>query len=405
MKYSKLIWNIRVDIVSGVLVTLIPFLVYSHLFFDASTNKATFLGFSFQTHFASLKTYAWYLSIKIIPLILVITWYFTERRWYKHFILSPIFLFIYTFLNHHQFGVDTFFVAISWVNLFTVILFLLILFIINQLYFRKLRDIEFHSSLMVLARGKLKYANISKIVRSLINREDDVNAITKYSKMAYITSIIKKILNTYYYRKVNENSRTKVPQTVIPVLLLLIPFLFHIFHLAPKNIDSILLFGRELDAKGFYDFHSMAWYVSLKLSVILPLAIWYFSTNEWWKYAIISPLFLFSFQLWEGIFMSHNVADESGYIQAIPLCIGIIFIIVCITHFLRYTFKYEKLQDLIIYSIDEKIKELGVLPDYFNDKRLQLREFRSSLVKENKTLDYLRSLLNLRLELMSRLQD
>lgn len=84
-------------IIGGIVVLLIaisPFIFYSYKSFPESQVWETSL-FTLNTNFPSWFAYAWYLTGKIIPLYLLLLWFFTCRHWWHWIIIVPISMYIF----------------------------------------------------------------------------------------------------------------------------------------------------------------------------------------------------------------------------------------------------------------------------------------------------------------------
>ncbi len=72
-----------------ILIAITPFLFYSYKSFpDVKVWETSF--FVSETSFYSWFDYAWYLTGKIIPLYLLLIWFFTCNHWWHWIILVPI---------------------------------------------------------------------------------------------------------------------------------------------------------------------------------------------------------------------------------------------------------------------------------------------------------------------------
>jgi hypothetical protein len=79
-------------IIGGIIVLLIaisPFLFYSYKSFPETQIWETSF-FSIKTNFPDWYGYAWYLTGKMIPLYLLLIWFFTCKHWWHWIILVPI---------------------------------------------------------------------------------------------------------------------------------------------------------------------------------------------------------------------------------------------------------------------------------------------------------------------------
>lgn len=78
--------------VGGIVTFLIgisPFLFYSYKSFPENTLWETSF-FSLETVFFSWFDYAWYIANKVIPLYLLLIWFFTCKHWWHWILLVPI---------------------------------------------------------------------------------------------------------------------------------------------------------------------------------------------------------------------------------------------------------------------------------------------------------------------------
>ncbi|WP_239990789.1 hypothetical protein [Marixanthomonas ophiurae] len=80
-------------IFGGVIVLLIaitPFLFYSYKSFPNDTQVLETSFFTIKTAFFSVNTYFWFVVGKIIPLYLLLLWFFTCKHWWHWILLIPI---------------------------------------------------------------------------------------------------------------------------------------------------------------------------------------------------------------------------------------------------------------------------------------------------------------------------
>jgi hypothetical protein len=78
--------------IGGIIVLLIaisPILFYSYESFPNTKVWETSL-FSLKTNFFDWNAYAWYLTGKIVPLYLLLLWFFTCKHWWHWILLVPI---------------------------------------------------------------------------------------------------------------------------------------------------------------------------------------------------------------------------------------------------------------------------------------------------------------------------
>ena len=80
------------DTIALFFIAITPFLykVYDYLPVNPEAT-VSFLGITIGSNgFADVSTYVWFLTVKIIPLFLLLIWFFTSRDWWYHILLIPI---------------------------------------------------------------------------------------------------------------------------------------------------------------------------------------------------------------------------------------------------------------------------------------------------------------------------
>ena len=77
------------------LIAVSPILFYSYEYFPEDTKIWNGSFFTIETSFYSVNTYAWFLVSKVIPIYLLLFWFFTCKHWWHWIILVPIAM--YTF--------------------------------------------------------------------------------------------------------------------------------------------------------------------------------------------------------------------------------------------------------------------------------------------------------------------
>lgn len=72
-----------------ILIAIIPLLFYSYKSFPhTQVWKTSF--FTLETGFPDWYSYAWYLTGKVLPLYILLLWFFTCKHWWHWIILVPI---------------------------------------------------------------------------------------------------------------------------------------------------------------------------------------------------------------------------------------------------------------------------------------------------------------------------
>lgn len=96
--------------ITATLIAATPYLFYLYESVPDEQVWNTFLFTYDSRHYGSLFVLAWTLANKIIPLFLILIWFFTCRHWWYHVLLIPIAMFafqVFTILNDDLNYVDS----------------------------------------------------------------------------------------------------------------------------------------------------------------------------------------------------------------------------------------------------------------------------------------------------------
>ena len=77
------------------LITISPYLFYLYESFPADSNVWETYYFEFTTNYQSYQHFMWFLTSKVIPLYLLLIWFFTCKHWWHWIILIPIAMYLF----------------------------------------------------------------------------------------------------------------------------------------------------------------------------------------------------------------------------------------------------------------------------------------------------------------------
>lgn len=143
------------------------------------------------------------------------------------------------------------------------------------------------------------------------------------------------------------------------LILIATPFLFYLYRLAPadsKEWDTI--FG-TFSSGGFNNVQSYFYTLFTKLTFVLLTGIWYLTSRNWWKYAILVPFTMFLFQLSGVINYNIQYIDEYDFWYSLPVIIPIVVFLIFISYLIG---KRPSQSDLLKKQVDEEITNI------FSDK-------------------------------------
>ena len=164
-------------------------------------------------------------------------------------------------------------------------------------------------------------------------------------------------------KRVLKKQNTKFHQTdrkkrlfiggVIALLLAITPFLFYLYQYAPvdSKIWKTSLF--TINSGGFS--HAQAYVHALftKITFIIITSLWFITSRDWWKWAILVPLIMFLFQLLGVINYSNKFIDEFDFWISLPIVIPTVLTLIWIGHGLKKTLGAIDLRE----EIEEELEQ------------------------------------------------
>ncbi|WP_394748732.1 hypothetical protein [Spongiimicrobium salis] len=187
--------------------------------------------------------------------------------------------------------------------------------------------------------------------------------------------------------------KSKTIQWYIVSVLIGVYLFYRLNDLMEKELMELDLGFIVLGRNGFFSFWAFFWYFSRKLAILLPLCIWFSISRNWWKYAILSPIFLYTYQIWE-IFQGLDSLEGWENLRALPILAVVLLALIFISRTMRYESKIMDVQEQIVDEIEELLQkqqdENRVQQDKYALERLRV-EVASNEAKQ-KQLDDLLSL-------------
>ncbi len=156
--------------------------------------------------------------------------------------------------------------------------------------------------------------------------------------------------------KFRQTDRKKNLLTGVFLSLLLIatPFLFYIYKYAPDSKEWDTVFG-TIRASGFSNVNSYMHAVFTKFTFIMLTTIWFLTSNNWWKYAILVPLVMFLFQFIGVLNYELQYIDEFDFWYSLPIIVPILLFLIYISYIIS---KNESDSSDLMTEVDDEIKKL-----------------------------------------------
>lgn len=95
----------------GIIVLIIactPFIYYAYESFPAESQVWETPFFTFTTQYPSFYQFAWFITGKLIPVIILLLWFFTCKHWWHWIILVPLAMYVFQLFSilKQNFNVD-----------------------------------------------------------------------------------------------------------------------------------------------------------------------------------------------------------------------------------------------------------------------------------------------------------
>ncbi len=344
-------WKTRYkhDVLLAIIIVVIPFVLSLHLLFDNESNNLRFdlFGHAFVHKYHNDSAFVWSVFVRIIPIVLFSIWFFNNSFRRSEVVLLAVFPFANALF-------DPIFLkplAYFWRILIAVGLLAFLMVI------RRKMENKFQSRSLPFVKLKMGRAKLLQKIRQVwIKEVFDTKSYHKLKKLLHL----KKVLESEYGASVPSYHRSVVKQSterVVFFLLVIIFIMYFLYLLIPEGVMKIDLGLFYLKSYGFPDVHTLIWYMSVKLCVLIPLCIWFVTCPFWWKFSILSPIVLYAYQLWQAFQPENDTVDHYEYLSSLPYLLFLILLLYIISRTMKYTHEALDLYQIVSQQTDEIISE------------------------------------------------
>ena len=162
--------------------------------------------------------------------------------------------------------------------------------------------------------------------------------------------------------KQKRGKKQVIGGTIVFLIILASPFLFYLYKSFPESqIWKTSFFEWKTSYPNWFYF---TWYIVSKLVPIILLLIWFFTCKHWWYWAILAPIGMYVFQLWNIIEQSNNI-DETELLYLYPFMFILMPALFLIRAHLLYSLRADNLEELE-KDLRKKRTLWGQIMDLFN---------------------------------------
>lgn len=152
-----------------------------------------------------------------------------------------------------------------------------------------------------------------------------------------------------------DRRRNIITGVLLSLFLIATPFLFYIYKYAPADGKEWDTFFGLIDSGGFGSVQAYMHALFTKITFVSLTGIWFLTSNNWWKYAILVPLTMFLFQLSGVINYKIQYIDEFDFWYSLPAILPILFFLIYISYRIS---KRSISSDDLKKDVDEEIKKI-----------------------------------------------
>ena len=401
------------DVLIAITVALSPFLAYTHLLFSNELKEILLFGIEFSHGFPSNSTFIWYLFKNIIPFTLLVIWFLTIAMRWKYLLLPLLTLYLYNTLDYlfDSFRINNIRLiydgnAILLIKIIIIASVIGIIFFCDSYYFKRYRRRLLEISIKSILSVNIKNSNniYSEKLQSLMEKRDKITE-TSYLKKAYNAKLVLEdrlqMDNCNSKDEVNNNHESLNLMVICVLVVTTLLWFIHNFIPAKEVWDLGIM---QVHSHGFINVQIFLWFLIRKLIIIIPMTLWFLSSQQWWKYAILSPIILYSYQFWEAT-QDINTLDAAGNIKAFPAIFCVVLILIVISKAIKYRVQILMMYEQLTEEIDNLFKNVDLKANnvlYKNVK--QIKMLKAEIARESNAKEQLLKLITLRDELLKQLK-
>lgn len=401
----------RLDMVIALIIFIIPFFAYWHLYFSDVTSEFKIFGNNYPHIFASNRTFIWYFFRNSIPVVLLVIWFFTTSRNWKYLLLPMIIVYVKSILTYFP-DIPTQAVDVklldfynrNFIDLLVITLFIGLILLFDNFLFKAFRkqvlEISFDSIFFDNLKNKTKtYQLFIDKIRSNKNRYSSINYLYR---IVNIKLLVELWLSKNFIFKIRNTSNQKITKNDFLAILMfcLVLLLWYSHHLIPEHLEEFTLGFISIDSNGFDNIRTYIWFLTRKLIVIIPMLTWYIICTSWWRFAILSPLVIYSYQLWEAT-QDVQYLDAAGNIKSFPIIVLVVIILIMVSKIIKYRVDLLVLYETLVKEIDVIIEDGEFNANKaFQRNLLQIKQLRKEIAGESNQNTKLIRLISLRDQLL-----
>tara|TARA_R110002124_G_scaffold287364_1_gene474031 strand:+ start:60395 stop:60913 length:519 start_codon:yes stop_codon:yes gene_type:complete len=156
------------------------------------------------------------------------------------------------------------------------------------------------------------------------------------------------------YRQ-TDRKKALIKGVLLSLLLIATPFIFYIYKYAPSESKEWETIFGTITARGFSNVQTFMHATFTKFTFVLITGMWFLTSSNWWKFAILVPFTMFLFQFIGVLNYELQYIDEFDFWYSLPIILPILFFLIYIS--VRIS-KRESLSTDLKSEVDDEIKKM-----------------------------------------------
>ncbi|WP_299678267.1 hypothetical protein [uncultured Dokdonia sp.] len=145
---------------------------------------------------------------------------------------------------------------------------------------------------------------------------------------------------------------------VIAIILATTPLLFYLYTYAPNNAKVWETSFFTFESRGFNNVQSFIHALFTKITFVIITTLWFITSKDWWKWAILVPLIMFLFQLIGVVNYQIKYVDDFSFWYSLPIVMPVIVFLIWISRELNKTIGDLDLKDEIEEELENYNKKI-----------------------------------------------
>lgn len=137
---------------------------------------------------------------------------------------------------------------------------------------------------------------------------------------------------TWKSRTTDRKRTSLITGVLLTLILVATPFLFYLYRIVPSDATEWDTIFGTIKTSGFNTVQGYIYTLFTKLTFVLLTGIWFLTSKNWWRYAILVPFTMFLFQLSGVVNQNIQYIDEYDFWYSLPVVLPIIFFLIYISY-------------------------------------------------------------------------